>query len=125
MEKVERTITVGASPKAVFDYLSDSRNLIRLLPGAVAAEIVHHDLHGGLVFHWTRKLCQVRFEGTGECTEHTPFHVIAYKLSGGLNNDLRWSLNPLPAGTEVVMHLSYDEPLPLKHKHTLNAITEA
>ncbi len=124
MESMEKTTIINATPKAVFEYLSDPQHLIDLLPGAVTVEDIQLHVNGALKFGWSRKLCGVRFEGNGERAEYKPFHLLTYKLDGGLTNDLCWSLKPVPSGTEVLVQMTYDEPLPLKHHYEFQSITE-
>ena len=70
-------------------------------------------MNGDLEFHWTRKLCNVRFEGIGKFKFHASLQLLSYRLCGGLNNDLTWSLKTVPAGTEVLLNITYNEPLPV------------
>jgi hypothetical protein len=122
MEKLERTIIVSASPMAVYNYLSDARHLEDLIPGAEEVEITAHIPHGGWKFNWKRLLCGVHFVGKGECIEHLPHQRLRYRLNSGLNNEVGWLLKPVPYGTAVTMHLTFDVPTPLGVRHSLQEL---
>lgn len=124
MEKFERTIIVGASPVAVFNYLNDARSLVEIIPGAKDIEVLEHLSHGGYRFNWKRTLGGVRFEGMGECIVHAPHHQLTYLLEGGLHNTIDWSLQGINNGTALTMRVTYDIPAPLKMRHSAQSIRE-
>jgi hypothetical protein len=124
METVERTVSIGVTAKAVFDYLDEPAHLTGLIPGAVETEVLEHCPHGVWQFRWTRVLGGVRFEGYGVCAIHSPHRHVRYELSGGLHNEMDWLMQPVPEGTEVTIRCTFGVPEPLKRRHSAETIAQ-
>mgnify|MGYP001558206836 CR=1 FL=1 len=69
MVKVERTITIHAPAKKVFDYIAGTTTLLEVWPGMIEAKDVKTLPNGGHRFHWAYKMAGVRFEGDSEDVE--------------------------------------------------------
>lgn len=74
MVKVERTITIHAPAKKVFDYIAGTTTLLEVWPGMIEAKNVKALPNGGHRFHWAYKMAGVRLRATAKMSNTTcPF----------------------------------------------------
>lgn len=116
MVKVERTITIHAPAKKVFDYIAGTTTLLEVWPGMIEAKNVKTLPNGGHRFHWAYKMAGVRFEGDSEDVEFVANKRIVSKTKGGIDSTITWEFKPQNGDTTVVFDAEYNVPIPLVGK---------
>ena len=118
MQRIEKSITINAPARKVFDYVSDPARLPALWPSM--AEV--YDIEPGATsrrrYRWLYRLCGVRFEGESETTEYRIGERLHEHWRGGLQGTIGWVFAVDEDGTRVTLTVDFAVPLPLQHKHS-------
>jgi uncharacterized membrane protein len=122
MEKVERTIIIHAPVEAIFDYISEPMNLLKIWPDMVEVEVLLRSQRGDHLFRCEHKIVGVRIESTWETFEHIVNERIAIRTSGGIRSTLMWTFRPENGNTQVTFYMEYTIPAPLMRKRSEDAI---
>ncbi|WP_242333502.1 MULTISPECIES: SRPBCC family protein [Anaeromyxobacter] len=113
MERIEKKILVEVEAARVFDYLHDPRNLLEIWPSLVEVTNVQLKEGGGADWDWTYKMAGLRFHGRSETVEAVRPRRFVTKNEKGIPSTFTWTLEQRDAGTEVVLKIQYELPLPL------------
>ena len=116
MAKVERTVTINAPIKKVFDYMADPRNLPEIWPSMVEIKDVQPAPAGGYNFGWTYKMAGMRFEGASETTEYITNQRNVTVSTKGIQSRFTWIYVPEAEGTKLTVQVEYTVPVPLLGK---------
>lgn len=116
MAKLEKTATIHAPAKKIFDYVAATTTLPEIWPSMVEAKNVKSLPNGGHRFHWTYKMAGMRFEGDSEDVDFVANQRIVSKTKGGIESTITWQFRPKNGDTDVVFDAEYKVPIPLVGK---------
>ncbi len=122
MHKIEKSITVHAPVKRVFDYVSDPARLPALWPNIAETYDIETVLSGRRRYRWLYRLCGVRFEGESETVEFQAGERLIEHWRGGLNGTVGWHFAADGDDTRVTLTVELAVPPPLHQKHSLAEI---
>jgi ribosome-associated toxin RatA of RatAB toxin-antitoxin module len=122
MQRIEKHVLVDAPGAAIFSFVNDPYNLLRLFPNLIEITNVTRFSNGGRDFQCTFKMAGVRILFTAECTEHIVNQRIDYRVSGGLHGTMCWRFETVDETTQVTFILEYEVPHPLLKRHTESEI---
>jgi len=121
MATIKSSITVQASPAAVFDYIDDMEKNPEWIVGM--SEV--RDVRGegvGREFHWTFTMIGIPFDGESTTVEHVPGKRLVTESKGGIRSIWSADLEEEGAGTKLVMEVDYTIPVPVLGKLAENII---
>lgn len=117
MERLERRVLMDAPISAIYGFVNEPYNLLRIFPGAIEISNVTRHVDGGRNFQCVFRMAGVRIHYTAECVTHIPNQELVFRLSGGLHGTMRWHLEAKNERTLVTFILEYEVPRPLlKHR---------
>ncbi|MFB6127465.1 MAG: SRPBCC family protein [Halolamina sp.] len=110
MISVEDTITVEASPEALFAYVSEPTNQPEITPSITDVEVVETYPDGATKATYTYDMVGVSLTGETEQVAYEPGERIVSELSGDISAELTWAFDAIDGGTEVRYAAEYDLP---------------
>jgi uncharacterized membrane protein len=116
MVKLEKTVTIKAPIKKVFDFMADPKNLPEVWPSMVEVKDVQPSPTGGYNFSWTYKMAGMRFEGASETTEFVANQHNVTKSKKGIQSKFTWIYKPEAGDTKLTVQVEYTVPIPLLGK---------
>lgn len=117
MPKVERSVTVNAPVKKVFDYIANPEHQPEWLPGSVEVKDINlTDERVGSTFKFVYKLAGIRLEGEDTTEEFIPNKRIVTRSKGGIESSWTWNFEPHNDGTKVDVLVEYTIPIPVLGK---------
>lgn len=122
MNKIEKTITINAPVHAIFEYVIEPLNLLKLCPKLVGIEDTHRLQNGGRSFKWEYKMVKVHFWGTSTCIECLVNQRLVNSIHGGVVGSTTWLFKADGEWTHVALIIEYAMPTPFIQRHGINAI---
>jgi len=117
MPKVERSITINAPVKKVFDYIADPRLTPEWLPGMIETKDIEQTKEGvGSTHNWVYKMSGMRFKGKNITDEFVQDKKIVIRSEGGIKTLWNWNFKPHGAGTKLDLSIEYTIPIPVLGK---------
>ncbi len=117
MPKVERSVTINAPVKKVFDYIANPENQPEWLPGSVEVKDINlTDERVGSTFKYVYKLAGIRLEGEDITEEFIPNKRIVTRSKGGIKSLWTWNFEPHNDETKVDVLVEYTIPIPVLGK---------
>lgn len=117
MAKIEKSITINAPIKKVFEYFSKTELMPEWMPGMVEVKDIKHTEEGvGSNYKWVYKMVGKRFEGESVTEEFIPEKKAVVKTTGGINSLWTWNFEPYNDGTKVDVAVDYTIPIPVLGK---------
>ena len=115
MSKIEKSITIEAPVKKVFEYASNAELMPEWLPGMVEVKDVNRTEEGvGSTNKWVYKMAGMRFEGETVTEEYVPEKKIVTRSKGGVNSLWTWNFEPHNDGTMIDLTVDYTIPIPVR-----------
>jgi len=125
MNIIQRTITIYAPVRTIFEYVREPDHLRKICPNLMAVQEVQRLPGGGSSFQWEYRMAGTRFWGTGKTTECDVDHCLVSHIEGGITGTVTWFFRSEDEGTHLSLVVEYALPLPLIHKpHTDLIISE-
>jgi carbon monoxide dehydrogenase subunit G len=124
MTKLIKTIHVNAPAEDVYNFIFEPENLVEIWPSLIEIKNVQKLPNGGNKYTWVYKMAGMRFEGTGEDIEVSPFKRLTSKNEGGIDSVLSWLIEAENGGTRVSIETEYKVPIPLLGKLAENIIVK-
>jgi hypothetical protein len=122
MERIEKRIIVNAPVQAIFRFINEPFNLMRIWPGMIEVTDVSRSKNEGRNFRCVSKMANVRIEYNKECTEHIVNRSLTHKISGGMRGAIRWLFETENEHTRISLRMEYEIPYLLLKRHTQIAI---
>jgi uncharacterized protein YndB with AHSA1/START domain len=122
MERVEKSILIQTPVDAIFDYVTEPANLLKIWPGMIEVQDVQWLRNGDQRFRCVHTMVGAHIESTWEAVEYALNTRIIIKTSGGIRSTVTWTFQPQNGGTEVTFNIEYAIPAPLLRKHTKPSI---
>jgi uncharacterized membrane protein len=116
MIKTERSITINAPIKKIFDYISEPTNQPEIWPSLMEIKDVQRLPDGKTKNRWVYKMAGIRLEGTSEGVESIANQRIVSKTKGGVESTQTWIFQPEAGGTKVTFEVEYTVPIPVLGK---------
>lgn len=117
MPKVERSVTINAPVKKVFDYIANPEHQPEWLPGSVEVKDINlTDERVGSTFKFVYKLAGIRLEGEDTTEEFIPNKRIVTRSKGGIESLWTWNFEPHNDGTKIDVLVEYTIPIPVLGK---------
>jgi uncharacterized membrane protein len=116
MAKLEKSVTIKAPVKKVFDFMADPKNLPEVWPSMIEVKDVQPSPTGGYNFSWTYKMAGMRFEGASETTEFIANKHNVTESKKGIQSKFTWNYKPEAGGTKLTVQVEYTVPIPLLGK---------
>jgi uncharacterized membrane protein len=113
MERIEKKILIEVEAARVFDHLGDPRNLLEIWPSLMEVTNVEMKEGGRATWDWTYKMAGLRFHGRSETTEVERPRRRVTRNEKGIPSTFEWTFSQRDHGTEVVVRVEYELPLPL------------
>ncbi|MFC2059407.1 SRPBCC family protein [Chloroflexota bacterium] len=112
MAKVKKSITVNAPIEKVFEYISETTNLLEIWPSLINVKDMHWTVNGRW-FRWAYKMAGLFFEGTAKDIEYKINDRIVTETEEGLRSTIMWGFEPENGKTKVTFIVEYQIPVPL------------
>lgn len=112
MATVERSITIEAPLREVFEYMDYPPHQAEISPSIVEVENVERLPNGGSRSDWVYKMVGVRLRGSVEAVAYEPNERIVFDMRGSIEGQIRWEFKRRSGKTEVVYHADYTVPVP-------------
>jgi hypothetical protein len=122
MERIEKCVTINAPVYAIFGFISEPFNFMRICPGMIEVTDVCHLRSGGRNFRCVSKMADARIHYANECIEYVVNRSITHKFSDGMRGGIRWLLEAEKERTQVTVRVEYEIPPSLLKRHTPNTI---
>ena len=116
MATLEKSVTINAPVKKVFDFMGDPKNLPEIWPSMVEVKDVQPSPAGGYNFSWTYKMAGMRFQGASETTEFIANQHNVTESKKGIQSKFTWDYKPEAGGTKLNVKVEYTVPIPLLGK---------
>jgi hypothetical protein len=107
---------------AVFRYICEPLNLLKLCSNLIAVEDIEQLPSGGKDFQWEYKMVNVHFFGTSDTTEYDVDHSLVSVIQGGITGTITWLLQPQNELTQVTLIIEYVLPYLFVKKHGAKTI---
>lgn len=117
MPKIEKSITINAPVKKVFDYFSNAELMPEWMPGMVEVKDIKSTKDGvGSTYKWVYKMTGMRFKGESITEEYVSEKKTVTKTKGGINSLWTWNFEPHNNGTKIDLVVEYTIPVPVLGK---------
>ncbi|MBA7625551.1 hypothetical protein ES703_32982 [subsurface metagenome] len=117
MPKVERSITINAPVKKVFNYIADPKLTPEWLPGMVEVKDIKQTKEGvGSTHNWVYKMSGMSFKGKNITDEYIPDKKIVIRSEGSIKTLWNWNFEPHDDGTKIDLSVEYTIPIPILGK---------
>ncbi len=117
MPKVERSVTINAPVKKVFDYIANPENQPEWLPGSVEVKDINlTEERVGSTYKYVYKLAGIRLEGEDITEEFIPNKRIVTRSEGGIESRWTYTFEPYNDGTKAGVSVEYTIPIPVLGK---------
>jgi ribosome-associated toxin RatA of RatAB toxin-antitoxin module len=117
MPKIEKSTTINAPVKKVFEYVSNAELMPEWLPGMVEVKNVNSTEEGvGSTYKWIYKMAGIRFEGESISEEYMPEKKMVTRSKGSINSLWTWNFEPQNNGTKIELVIDYTIPMPVLGK---------
>ncbi len=117
MAKIEKSITINAPVKKIFEYVSNAETTPDWLPGMVEVKDVKRTEEGvGSTYKWFYKMAGMRLEGETTTEEYVPEKKMVARSKGGVNSLWNWDFKPDNNGTKIDLIIDYTVPIPVLGK---------
>jgi uncharacterized membrane protein len=117
MPKIEKSITINAPVKKVFDYFSNAELMPEWMPGMVEVKDIKSTKDGvGSSYKWVYKMAGMRFKGESITEEYVSEKKTVTKTKGGINSLWTWNFEPHNNGTKIDLVVEYTIPVPVLGK---------
>lgn len=110
MFTVEKQIQIDSQPDAVFSFLDDPRNHVKITPGLIDVSDIEALPNGGKRAEYRYKLAGVTLVGSVEDIERSPPNRLTQELSGAIDGTITYELDETDAETLLRYEAEYDVP---------------
>ena len=117
MNKINKSITINAPVHAVFRYICEPLNLLKLCSNLIAVEDIEQLPSGAKDFQWEYKMVNVHFFGTSDTTEYDVDHCLVNTIQGGITGTITWLFQPQDEATQITLIIEYVLPYLFVKKH--------
>jgi hypothetical protein len=124
MERIEKVVTVNAPVQAIFRFINEPCNFMRIWPGMIEVTDVNRSKNGGRNFRCVSKMAAVRIQQINECAEYVVNRSITHKISGGMHGAIRWLFEAQNGLTQVTVRMEYEIPYPLLKRYMRIAVVQ-
>ncbi len=99
MTKIQKSITINAPVKKVFEYFSKTELQPESIPGMIEVKDIKRTEEGvGSTFKWVYKMAGKCFEGESVTEEFIPEKKVVTRSKGGINSLWTWNFEPYNDG---------------------------
>jgi len=117
MPKIERSVTINAPVKKIFDYIADPKLQVEWLPGMIEVKDIKQTEEGvGSTYKFSYKVAGMRFEGEDIVEEYIPNKKMVTRSKGGIESSWTWNFEPYNDSTKVEVIVEYKVPIPVLGK---------
>ena len=117
MPKIERSVTINAPVKKIFDYIADPKLQVEWLPGMIEVKDIKSTKGVvGSTYKFSYKVAGMRFEGEDIVEEYIPNKKMVTRSKGGIESSWTWNFEPYNDGTKVEVIVEYKVPIPVLGK---------
>ena len=117
MPKIERSVTINAPVKKIFDYIADPKLQVEWLPGMIEVKDIKQTEQGvGSTYKFAYKVAGMRFEGEDIVEEYIPNKKMVTRSKGGIESSWTWNFEPYNDKTKVEVIVEYKVPIPVLGK---------
>ena len=117
MPKIERSVTINAPVKKIFDYIADPKLQVEWLPGMIEVkDIKQTEECVGSTYKFSYKVAGMRFEGEDIVEEYIPNKKMVTRSKGGIESSWTWNFEPYNDKTKVEVIVEYKVPIPVLGK---------
>ncbi len=117
MPKIERSVTINAPVKKIFDYIADPKLQVEWLPGMIEVKDIKQTEQGvGSTYKFSYKVAGMRFEGEDMVEEYIPNKKMVTRSKGGIEASWTWNFEPYNDKTKVEVIVEYKVPIPVLGK---------
>lgn len=110
MFTVEKRIRIDAPPAAVFSFLDDPRNHVKVTPSLVDIEDIEALPDGGKRAGYRYTLAGIELVGQVEDVERSPNGRLVQRLSGAIDGTIRYELDDEDGTTDLRYEAEYELP---------------
>lgn len=112
MTEINRSIEIAGAPEAVFRELTDLTRLTRWSTITDSHDGSDEQLTLGQEFDQSIRVAGVKLPTHWRCVEYEPPGVVTYEATspGGGRLHMRQSVEPMPYGSRIDLHVDYDLP---------------
>jgi len=110
MFTVEKRIRIDAPPAAVFSFLDDPRNHVKITPSLVDIEDIEALPDGGKRAGYRYTLAGIELVGQVEDVERSPNGRLVQRLSGAIDGTIRYELDAEDGKTGLRYEAEYELP---------------
>ena len=117
MPKIERSVTINAPVKKIFDYIADPKLQVEWWPGMIEVKDIKQTEQGvGSTYKFAYKVAGMRFEGEDTVEEYIPNKKMVTRSKGGIESSWTWNFEPYNDKTKVEVIVEYKVPIPVLGK---------
>ncbi|MEF8773119.1 MAG: SRPBCC family protein [Halobacteriales archaeon] len=110
MFTVEQEIEIEAPPGAVFSFIDDPRNHVKITPGLIDVSDIEALADGGKRAEYRYKLAGVKLTGTVEDAERLPGRKLVQRLDGAIDGTISYDLAEENGATRLTYEAEYSLP---------------
>lgn len=110
MRTITRSIDIGASARAVYEFITEPANLPQVWPSLVAVSNVERAADGWHSFDWIYKMGGMQLRGHARTVRAERDAFVEVDNDHGVPSHFRWRCEPRGAGTRVVLEVQYVVP---------------
>ena len=117
MPRIERSITINAPVKKVFDYIADPSLTPEWLPGMIETKDIEQTKEGvGSTHNWVYKMSGMTFRGKNITDEFVQDKKIVIRSEGSIKTLWNWNFIPQGNDTKLDLFVEYTVPMPVLGK---------
>ncbi|WP_242393131.1 SRPBCC family protein [Anaeromyxobacter oryzisoli] len=113
MERIEKSVLIEAPVTRIFEYMTDPTNLLEIWPSLVAVEHAEIKADGSHAFDWTYKMAGLHFHGHARTLDVERDWRRVVRNDAGIPSTLTWRYEAREHGTEVMLLVDYEIPIPV------------
>jgi uncharacterized membrane protein len=111
MSRVEKSVSIEASPDEVITYVAEVTNHPGFIPALTAVDGLTGDPKSiGTQWEWTYEMVGVALTGTAETVAYEPGRRFEFVTTGGIRSTFTYDAAPETGGTRLTITVTYDVP---------------
>lgn len=118
MIEINKDISIRTPARKISEFLIEPSNYPEIWSSMLECQGMERAADGShyLKTRFVYKMAGVRVEGISDTLEFIPERSLVTKSSGGIDNTIRWTLEPNDSGTHVRVNMQYQVPIPVLGK---------
>jgi hypothetical protein len=113
MQRIQKTIDIGAPTQRIFEFITQPTNLPGVWPSLIDVSNVDRRADGFSSLDWIYKMAGIHFRGKSITDEVRGYDSLQQHNEGGIQAMFKWTLIRRDSGTALGCEVEYTMPTPV------------